>query len=324
MIKHKLYKKSKSGFTMVELSLTLGFIGALLISIAVITTNIVSIYQKGLTIKAVNSVGRGLIDEFTSAINLAPSVDTTSLCNNLVTVRDGNRTDLERCITSHAFKYIFQANVDPNTGEQYNGVFCTGYYSYIWNTYYSETADMSHNLKLKYRDAAKVAAGETGEAANVIVGQDEPFRLLRVEDHNYRVCSAITDSNYNTKADFSSDSLIDITKIANSTLDNPIPAPTGGFLNEFDLDLTLRELTIFPISQDSVTLRSFMSGTFILATLRGNIDIKRTGDYCSLGVQLEGDENNPVGDTSSLNSLGSEFNYCAINKFNFAARTAGV
>ena len=67
-----------------------------------------------------------------------------------------------------------------------------------------------------------------------------------------------------------------------------------------------------------------MSGTFILATLRGDIDIMRSGDYCSLGTQFEDKNGNMVGDTSSLNNLGSEFNYCAINKFNFAARTAGV
>lgn len=310
MRKPQLYAKSKKGFTMVELSITLAFIGVLLITIAIITTNIVSIYQKGMTIKAVNSVGRGLIDELTSAINTAPSVDTTSLCNSLAP------NNVDACVKDHAFAYIFHASQNEDTGEQYNGIFCTGYYSYIWNTYYSATAEQSHALKLRYLNT-------NGE----VVLTDAP-RLMRVEDRNYRVCSAVMDPSGNYKSDFTSNMTIDITTLAHSTSDtplsNPIKTPTEGMLDEFDLDLMLYEFTVFPISQDSVTLRTYMSGTFILATLRGDVDIMRSGDYCALGVQFEDQNGNPVGDTSSLNNLGSEFNYCAINKFNFAARTAGV
>lgn len=308
-MKQKLYTKTKSGFTMVELSITLAFIGVLLITIAIITTNIVSIYQKGTTLKAVNSVGRGLIDELTSAINTAPSVDTTSLCNSLAP------NNVDACVKDHAFSYIFHASTNDE-GEQYNGVFCTGYYSYIWNTYYSETSEQSHSLKLRYLNTE----GDT-------ITTDAP-RLMRVEDRNYRVCSAVMDSSGNYQSEFSSNMTIDITTLAHSTTDTPLPnptkTPTEGMLDEFDLDLTLYEFTVFPISQDSVTLRTYMSGTFILATLRGDIDIMRSGDYCSLGTQIEDERGEPVGDTSSLNNLGAEYNYCAINKFNFAARTAGV
>ncbi len=308
----------RSGFTMVELSLTLAFIGVLLITIAIITTNIVSIYQKGMTLKAINSVGRGLIDELTSAINTAPSVDTTSLCNSLVAVGpNGDRSNIDRCIKDHAFNYIFHASTNDE-GEQYNGVFCTGYYSYIWNTYYSETSEQSHSLKLKY---LPIGATSMSDAITT-----EAPRLMRVEDRNYRVCSAVMKSDYNSN--FSSNMTIDITTLAHSTESNPLPnytkTPTEGMLDEFDLDLTLYEFTIFPISQDSVTLRTYMSGTFILATLRGDVDIMRNGDYCSLGTQIEDEDGDLAGDTGSLNNLGSEFNYCAINKFNFAARTAGV
>ena len=93
---------------------------------------------------------------------------------------------------------------------------------------------------------------------------------------------------------------------------NRIARPTDSYLNAFDLDLLLYELTIQPLSQDSITLRTYMTGNFILATARGGIDITASGDYCQNS------------ETSSLDNLGAEFNYCAINKFNFAARTAGV
>lgn len=303
-------ENTKAGFTLVELSIAMAFIGVLLITIAIITTNLVTIYQKGMTVKAVNSVGRGLVDEFISAINTAPSVDTTSLCTSLA---DYDAESIAKCQRDHAFDYIFHASQNAE-GEQYNGVFCTGYYSYIWNTYYSESSE-GHSLKLRYLNS------DTGE----IVLTDAP-RLMKIEDRTYRVCSAVMDSSGKYESNFSSNMTIDITTLAHSSstaanpLWNPIPAPQEGMLDEFDLDLTLYEMTIFPISQDSVTLRTYMSGTFVLATLRGNVDIMRSGDYCSTGGTTEdGDQ-----DTSSIHDLGSEFNYCAINKFNFAARTAGV
>lgn len=303
--------KNKSGFTMVELSLTMAFVGVLLITIAIITTNIVTIYQKGLTVKAVNSVGRGLVDEFTSAINTAPSVDTTSLCNSLANFDEQSIKD---CVRDHAFEYIFHSSVDAE-GHQYNGVFCTGYYSYIWNTYYSESSE-NHQLRLLYLP-------EGATSINDGITTDAP-RLMRIEDRTYRVCSAVMNSQGKYESNFSSNMVIDIRTLAHSTdsnpLLNPIREPKQGMLDEFDLDLTLYELTIFPISQDWVTLRTYMSGTFILATLRGNVDIMRSGDYCDVGGTIDDDET----DTSSINNLGSEFNYCAINKFNFAARTAGV
>lgn len=297
-------KATKSGFTMVELSITMGFIAVLLITIAIVTTNLISIYQKGMTTKAVNSVGRGLIGEFTSAINTAPSVDTTSLCTSLAP------NAVEACKRDHANKFIFQANRNAD-GEQLNGIFCTGYYSYIWNTYYSETADISSRLQLRYRNL-------NGE----IITTEGTHRLMKIEDKTYRVCSAVMDGSY--KSTLGANMTIDITNLANSTattpLENRIPDPEEGMLNSFDTDMTFYEFTIFPISQDAVTLRTYMSGTFILATLRGDVDIMRTGDYCNPRIFDESGELV----SGDMSTLGSEFNYCAINKFNFAARTAGV
>lgn len=315
MLKHiktdqRSFYHAKSGFTMVELMLAMAFVAVLLITIAIVTTNIITIYQKGLTLKAVNSVGRGLIDEMTSSINTAPSVDTTSLCHSLV---DGD-ANVSRCVKNHAFDYIFHASTNSN-GEQLNGIFCTGYYSYVWNTYYGLRDKQT--LTLRYRDKNN---------NNVEV---KDTRLLKIKDSTYRVCSAVMNSDYTSQ--FTSNMTIDITTLAHSrpTDEHPLwnviqDPPQEGMLNQFDLDLALYEFTVFPISQDSVTLRTYMSGTFILATFRGNVDIMRSGDYCSPGGTYVDADGNTVTDTSSLGNLGSKFNYCAINKFNFAARTAGV
>lgn len=315
----KLATESKSGFTIVELTLTMSFVAVLLITIAIVTSNIVTIYQKGLALKAVNSVGRSLIDEFTAAVNSAPTLDTTSLCGNLA--RDDNAG---KCEQDQAELYTFQATSGQASElaanpVQYNGVFCTGRYSYVWNTYYGIASNPSHTLKVTYLDK------DTNEKHTLPADNEEPFRLLRFEDRTRRLCSAVVNPDY--QSTLTPTSTIDITKYANSTDDNPldyfVPAPESDLLNDFDLSLMLYELTMFPPSQDNVTNRTFFSGTFVLATERGNVDITRSGDYCNVN-DLSRYQNGENAGSGSVLDIGSEFNYCAINKFNFAARTAGV
>lgn len=306
---------TKKGFTMVELSLTLAFIAVLLITIAIITTNIVTIYQKGLTVKAVNSVGRGLVDEFISAINTAPSVDSVSLCKNLDQLTD---EALQRCGENMAFDYIYHTSQNDE-GQQLNGIFCTGHYSYVWNTYYGLQEGKVKTLR--YHEVGT----DAGESKVV-----DDIHLVRVEDPNYRVCSTVMNKEY--QSNYNDTSEINITRQwtlssadANDGVVYSVPEPSTHMLDQFDdLALELYELTIFPITQDAMTLRTYMAGTFILATSRGNIDIQRSGDYCQPDQFYDDAGNLIEGDTSGLNNLGSEFNYCAINKFNFAARTAGV
>lgn len=311
-MKHFNKSSSKSGFTMVEFSLAVAFISLLLIGISVVASNIVTIYQKGLAVKAVGSVGRGLVEELTTAINAAPSVDTTSLCSGHV-----NSANIGKCQDDRANNFIFQHKVirriapgdETDTEVQAGGVFCTGNYSYIWNTYYG-TEKGDQPLSLVYFDSANYSSALHNST------KLSDFRMIRLKDSSYRVCSAVTTSDYNPNINNVDE--IDIRYLANGH-ENVIDTPEQGFLNSFDLDLQIYELTMFPISQDLVTLRTFMSGTFILATERGNVNIERSGDYCDVN-HFDPDQDS----TSSLLDLGSEFTYCSINKFNFAARTAGM
>lgn len=309
--KKTLKSKTKSGFTIVELMLAMTFVAILLIAIAVVTINIVTIYQRGLSLKAVNNVGRSLIEELTTSINSAPAVDTTSLCNHLAS--GSNRIGYaspEACIADHAYLYVYDDRIDSDE-RQYSGVFCTGNYSYLWNTEYG-LKDSRQTLSLRYRD----------ENGNIQQIQPDDARLIRIQDRTYRVCSAFLETRHNIGSENGTNWEIDITQEAKNGTENRIPMPTTGYLTAFDLDLLLYEFFIQPISQDAITLRTYMTGNFILATERGGIDITATGDYCQNTYE---DEDGTIKDsTSDLGNLGAEFNYCAINKFNFAARTAGV
>ena len=55
--KHMHNTRKRTGFTLVELAISIGFIALLSITVAVITTNLVSAYQRGLTMKQVNTTG---------------------------------------------------------------------------------------------------------------------------------------------------------------------------------------------------------------------------------------------------------------------------
>ncbi len=323
MKKTQTKNSAKRGFTIVEVTIVTAFVAMLLITITVIATNISAIFQKGLTLNGVNTVGRNLISEFTSAINAAPSIDTTSFCNMYLNEDEAKK----KCVEDNAFRYIFQTRTgtatDTTVSEggteevdvQYFGIFCSGTYTYMWNTYYGTKAP-GNNLKLTYLEAD----GGAGTKKTLPEG-DEPFRLLRFEDKTYRACAQNVKPNDYTilpsVTNVGSDLEIDVTKLENDA-SNPIPTPRQGFLesSESDINLDLYEFVIFPLSQDVVTLRAFFAGTFILATNNGDVNIMRSGDYCDPG-------GGTTGNTGSLQSLASGFNYCGINRFNFAARTAG-
>jgi len=300
-MKKKILKnqKERRGFTIIEISLVMAFVSVLLISIALIISNMMAVYQKGLTLKSVDSVGRNLIDEFTNAINAAPSIDTANLCRTHTNVSDTVTKEL--CESTNAYKFIFQSREANSEALQYSGVLCTGKYSYIWNTQYG-IQQPGQSLNLRYQ----TASGE---------GVLTRPHLARFEDKNYLACTQSVNMSYNFESKFYNSSYtLDIRNLENGQ-PNPIAEPETNFLDGSELPLMLYELTVFPISQDSVTLRSFFSGTFILATeqKKGDASITRTDDYCLV----------QNADAGALD-LGSRFNYCAINKFNFAARTAGV
>lgn len=300
---------TKKGFTILEVTLVTAFIAALLIAIAIILVNISALYQKGVTLKSVNEVGRNLVTEFTTSLNSAPAIDSISLCNRLT-------SNKEQCLQDGARKYVFQSREGSHRDEltnasgtvQYSGVFCTGAYSYIWNTFYGRQNGGSHTFSLLYNGGQLPESGQ------------EPFKMIRFRDPTYLACASNVnkDYSYKTSLDDNSNITIDIRHLENGVSNILSEAPLGGFLATSDIDLELYELMIFPIAQDNVTLKSFLSGTFILATERGDVDIYRSGDYCDIT------NHNGEGDGSgNLQDLGSNFNYCGINKFNFAARTAG-
>ena len=63
-----LREVTKEGFTLVELSLAMAFVGVLSVAVVLIISNTVSAYRRGLTLSRVNMVGSDLVDDMRSSV----------------------------------------------------------------------------------------------------------------------------------------------------------------------------------------------------------------------------------------------------------------
>ena len=294
--------RTERGFTIVELTLACAFIGVLLTTIALLTNHIISIYQKGLSLKAVNTVGEDLIDDITRDIAGSPIVPLSgnSLCYTYLSGGLQNS-----CISSgdNGFKLIFQKRttsariVKGNTNlpsVPSGGAFCTGHYSYLWNSGYvlDDTVYTRPNGSSLSGERAVLTLGSGDNRREI-----RDFHLLRVHDTSREVCK----SAINNATSY-------ITPGKDYTVSN-VNAEVSELLGPSEDNLAFYDFNMFsPISSyHATTGHAFYSGTFILATVRGGVNIMASGNYC----------------TETPDFLNTDFAYCAMNKFNFATRATG-
>lgn len=280
----------KKGFTLIELTLALAFISVMLIMVAVLIMQMTTIYQKTLTIKSVNATGREIIDDISRRISESTLISTRYYCSQ--TVDEGHQKE---CMDDNAYKYIYHQNSsknfrvrgkEPEQALPTNGTFCTGLYSYIWNTGYvlnpeNEYSD-NYRAKIKYNNGEGTVESDT-------------FRLVRVFDSAGSVCKA----NLNAA-----------TYAFDETINNPtynLPEEPVELITNSESDLAIYDMMVFHPARHAYSGQAFYSGFFILATLQGEVDINASSDYCK----------------SPPSNLITEFTYCAINKFNFASQATG-
>lgn len=247
-------------------------------------------------------------------------VDTIEESLELVTARNELNAQAEALRFIHS-SYISELTL-PETCTTSDPAEKCQQYRELWTALTDDSSTMASSasiaaanpLTIEYPLISCSTAYDTSSSDSLVY---HIFRLVRFEDTNYNACVQNVDASYNIKPEFKNatagNPIIDMKELANGVRIE-LADPQDGFLesSESDVNLDLYELVFFPISQDAVTLRAFFSGTFILATNNGDVNIMRTGDYCDL-AQTGAD----------ILDLGSGFNYCGMNKFNFAARTAG-
>lgn len=266
--------KNKKGFTLIELSLSIAFISILLIGIASIVIHMTSIYQKGLTLRAINEVGQQIMEDMTRAVNGASYiVDVSKADEN----GDGYIDDKE---SKEAIKtYFFEATKSDMGNEvQRYGALCISNYTYVWNT-------------------AEVLNNERKDGVWI---NGERFRLARFPDPEHKQCNAEVEGT------IAAGGGADKVEIEVMTTTNPVD-----LIAENEVDLALYSFKVIPATQSVRTRQAFISASFILATLRGGVNIMANGDFCQ-GDAAKGGEYDDY-----------DFDYCAVNKFNFSMRTGG-
>lgn len=302
----------KKGFTLVELSLSLAFIAVLSLTIALIISNAVSAYRRGMTLKQINTIGMDLVDDMRSTIQ---NSSTASVKNDCEVIYGVKPEAAKKCKESGAKNFVSltkEAKVVEGTNTLLNvpvyGAFCAGSYSYIWNSGYF----FSENNNYKVQDVnpaefrIKVNAGaEENEickkesSGNILSCKN--FKLLKIRDNLRSVCVAMTGSGYNDSVS----NVFDVTTTSGVADELPIDLLAT---DEANGGLAIYNLFVSGPVESMAKNALFYSVSFILGTVQGGANIMKSGGFCST----------PDG------YMDANFDYCAINKFNFAAEATGV
>ena len=308
----KLDDKTRVGFTIIELSLSIAFIAVLSIIVVVIISNAVSSYHRGLTLNQLNTTGMDLVGDMRTAVQSSPARSPKQECSAAYT--DSNTKN--RCDNDSGQSFVFRQYKGPvkvnNTGASTSlpvfGVFCTGEYSYLWNSgyYFNDKinrTDLKNGLLLKVMKA----------------GESEPttysgFRMLKVQDDTRMVCKIMAGVSLGNASGGST--YVRSTENAASLPTNNTIDITSQPVDEDPIDLLEgNSLAIYGLSvgvpAEGGAGNMLYAVSFILGTVQGGINIDNNGsNFCATPEDYERDED-------------ENFDYCAINKFNFAAQATG-
>lgn len=142
----------KTGFTIIELMLAMAFVGALLLTIALTSMQVMGIYARGLTIREVNQAGRTITEDIQRTIAASSPFSVVPKTGAINDPADS--------------KYVTRSG---------GGRLCTGAHTYAWNYGRSrELADPS--------DTSRVSAHNRYTNGEVI-------RFVKVSDAGGRLCT---------------------------------------------------------------------------------------------------------------------------------------
>ena len=318
-------KKFRGGFTLIELSLSLIFIALLSLAVVFLIQNLTASYRRGLILNQVNTVGMDLIDDFRISIQNANSESITKICERMYEEGSTSRKD---CIDDNANSFVSvtrygDVKIDGNalSGGQMPvyGAFCTGTYTYVWNTGYYESST-AFGTAIDQRTVTPNKPAEIGKNSNgEYVQLYSGFRLLKIFDNSRSICinSMIKQNAGNTnyvkyENGYYKNSLVGPEFIVDSKVINKPEAKSEGVASELlkkdgeYSNLVLYDMYVAKPALSQTRKNMYYAASFILGTIRGGINIRATGSECR-----------------PTNHKYSDIDYCAINKFNFGVMAGG-
>lgn len=335
--------KTRQGFTLIEFSLSVAFVGILSIAIALIINDTIAAYRRGMVLNQINTTGIDLVDDFRAAVQNSSISSVTNLCDvayTAETIKKECKADNARNFTSvERLGRVNIRGVDTENVPLF-GALCTGSYSYIWNSgyFFSDEAFVLDGVKAAYLQY-KGPGGSDDIRYYPKNPEKSTFRLIKIKDSSRAVCMSATfgsygadgsgqrysvrntDNMYNPKYDTmlinssntSNTNIFDLTKDKDTIY-------TFQELDEEDIvevliqdkgnNLVLYDLRSTAGAQNAAENGLFYSVSFILGTVQGGINVKASGNYCV-----------PPEDYNEASY--ENFDYCAINKFNFAVQATG-
>lgn len=126
-----------TGFTLIELMLSMTFVSVLLLTIALTVVQMSTTYNRGMTMKEVNQVSRDISDDLRRTV--------------------GGSTVFEIAQSgSNTTAYVTLTNAD---GKTVGGRLCTGSSSYIWNSAFAIERNLSELTKIRNASNAPTGNG---------------------------------------------------------------------------------------------------------------------------------------------------------------------
>lgn len=292
--------KKRTGFTLVELSLSLAFISVLSITIVLIINNTISSYKRSLMLSQINTTGMELVEDVRTAVQNSSAKAVINECERyngaMRTICEDDKA--RNFVTIKRFADVSGVGEDIPVF----GAFCTGGYSYIWNSgyFYANEREIKSNgaelspalLKYTYYD---------DDDSNYITNSN--FRFLKVKDKDRTICFSamekINSGEYSQNPEISNE--FEINRIKEE--------PTVILADDPANQLALYDFSAeIPVSDES-GFSTFYSMSFILGTLQGGVNVASNGNFCVAPEDFESGFEN--------------FDYCSINKFDFAAQAIG-
>ena len=276
-------KKHKKAFTIIEFLLAMTVLSVMLMGIVTLTMRILEIYRKGLALRAINATGRDILNDLSRSVGGSPIVDNINPVPSSGS-NDIRWNDIKKVYRNYYNEKISSSSVTNNKKVQIGGVFCTGSYSYVWNT----------------APAIEQYRKNPNNKNNLFTIEGKVYKLARFPDTDRVACERV---NANSDA-------LKTTHITNDIDSRDIVS----LISDDESDLALYDFVVLPATQNAKTGQIFYSGSFILATMRGGVNVLTNGDYCTGTEQMY---------NSEVEAVDQDFNYCAVNKFNFAVRATG-
>ena len=326
-MQQRVKRANRKGFTIVELSLAIAFIGVLSIIVVLVISNAISAYHRGLTLNQINTVGMDLVEDMRRAVQGSPGILPEDACRIA-----GEGTDYaSKCEDDDGKSLLYFVRYIDKNGIKINGndlegagntmpiygAFCTGKYSYLWNSGYLFNSEVDGNRsgELLERYGLKLNAEIGGKSF-----EEKDFRLIKIKDEKRAICKAASKDGdeYLRRAylrEYGLDNNTITLKEAYGVEMDKVERLLGGddMGNKGSREntrgggnLALYDLTVGNPAKGLNTYSTFYSVSFVLGTIQGGIDVTKSGNYCQ--APEEYNEN---------------FDYCAINKFNFAAQANG-